>query len=243
MPDLAARLDLVTFNAWVGQRDRALRNNLIDLVDDAGYPDILSLQEVWDWDGTIPGYDPIRAPHDEFPHPEARSTILLVRRRPGIEIQRTGFIDVADHGGTKWVGPKHGEIHPPRVFPWVRALVDDQPWGVLGIHRTPGGPRPGIRANAPSWAAEDEAIVCWFAAHPRIPCAAVGDQNARRTTVGPTSPRGLAKRVEGRLILKGIDGAIATGARPLYVEELRRRDHYGSDGHDPVLITLKENHR
>lgn len=225
-------LDVVTFNAWTGNRD--LRGNLIDLADDTHKPHAIVLQEVKGWDGTIPGYERVA---DDNSHPEAASTVILVRSR-GVDILATSFLRV---DGPRWVGPKHGEVHEPRVFPRVSIAAAGFETDLLGVHRTPGGPYPNIKVNGESWAAEDRAIEAWFARrrdrNPDRVQAAVGDQNDRATDFRDRSVRHLSKRVSGRLLLKGIDGAIIAGAKG---KARRLPGKYGSDAHRPVHLTLKE---
>jgi hypothetical protein len=233
-------LSVVTFNAWTGQTDRGLRDNLVNMVGDVAAlqggvkPHAVVLQEVWDWDGSIPGYDRYAADPADFPGrkgrdaDEVRSTTVLVRER-GVDVRRADYIEVH---GPDWRGPKHGLHHRPRVFPDLTLVVPDsgRPWDLLAGHRTPGGPRAGIKANRASWAAEDAEIADWF--QRRGPQVAGMDWNNTGSDRGPLTVHDLARRVGGKYLLAGIDGFMFVDARG-HIHELPGR--YGGDGHRPVV--------
>lgn len=236
----AARLDVVTHNIWVGNKDP--RGNLIRLRDDTAAitgtrPHAIVLQEAKRFRGTIPGYD--RHACDEHGD-ECRSTVVLVRDR-GVDVTRARFLHV---DGPDWVGPKHGDPHEPRTFPDLTLEVHDehgdQRWDLLGVHRTPGGPNPHIAVNGRSWAAEHDEIVGWAdhrqERHEGRPFLIVGDHNDRAGTLEPRSLGRLAADIDATAKMRGIDGALVHGARAT-AEELPGR--YGSDGHQPVIIRAR----
>jgi len=219
--------ELLTWNEGPGHRPR----RLTDLLEDTDRPAVAALQEVHDWSHDVKGYDRLAAPSHTYPDREARSTVLLVRRK-GVRLLRYGFRDVGGRGWW-WNG---GVWHPPRVFPWARLEVDGLgPLAVIGVHRVPGGPVPGIARNAPEWRREHRALVQWHRHRPRVPTVALGDWNDRKSTEAPRSVSALADQVGGTLSLEGIDGAIVRGLR-VATTELPSR--YGSDGHHPVLVHL-----
>lgn len=222
-----SNLRLVTFNVWVGQSPRVLRGNLNRLAMDTNYPHVLALQEAKRYDGSISGYQRVAAKGD---HPDAQSSILLVRDDVEVVTQRHVYV-----AGPWWKGPKHGELHPPRTFPAASLEWDLRRWEVMDIHRT------GKSWSKESWLAEDRDIYGWnllreqrTVCRPRI---YLGDWNARATMLGRTSPRGLARRMNGTLALRGIDGAIGVNVKRITAKKLS--DHYGSDAHRPVLIEVK----
>lgn len=233
----AAAFPFATFNAWIGQRDEQLERNLGRLTRRLDDP-ILALQEVWDWGGTIPGYQPVRASREKFPHRESRSTILLVPDR--FEIVHEGARQV---DGPDWIGPKHGILHPPRVFP--RATVKDPDTGqlvdVIAVHRTPGGPNAGIVRNRASWAAEDACLVEWVGdirdAHPRRPIVILGDHNDRVAGRERLGIADLARRLDARPVMRGIDGGLLIGCDPKRGATTELDGLYGGDGHRPVAFT------
>ena len=224
----------VAFNVWSGQRPDDLRDNLLDLVEDAELPEVLALQECKNFRGTIHGYRRVAL---DTGHRENANTILLVRNTTRILKAKYLRVD-----GPVWIGPKHGIKHPPRVFPWI---VAQDPGGdifdIMGIHRTPGGPYPHIKVNAESWAAEDRELAAWFARRearaPGRPRVALGDWNNRTIDLRDLSVRDLAKRVGADLRLKGIDGALVVNATSRRARKLPSL--YGSDGHRPVIVTAR----
>lgn len=226
----------VTFNVWVGQPLDRLRANLIRLAKDTDFPDVICLQEAKRWKGSIPGYETVRADSER---PEAGSTVLLVRKR-ALDVVREVSVEV---GGPDWIGPKHGDIHQPRVFPGavVRDTVTPGRVDVLGLHRNPGGPDS---RNEAAWNAEHRAILEWAdqreanaAFRPKV---LLGDLNSRRgaNADDPQSLASLAKRLDARLITRGIDGGLVIDGDVKDVEELE--DGYGSDGHKPVRFTVTQ---
>ena len=206
----------------VGQSPEEMRRNLLCLVDEveaelnAGL-DVLALQEAKRFDGTLPGFR--RIAKDEG-HDEHSNNVLLVRR--GLEVTRTFFVEP---GGPDWIGPKHGDRHPPRVFPGVRLRKDRQPWAVLDVHGIPNRSRNPVAAGA-EWAALTE----WYNGRRRgLPVLGLGDWNGRRTDI---SMLRFARRTKSRLYLKGIDGAVARDCRVKGLVELDGL--FGSDAHQPV---------
>lgn len=227
-PERRSTLRLVTFNMWVGNRDP--RQNLMALAFDTNRPHVIALQEARRFNGTIPGYE--RHDVDEPGNPESDNCVLLIRKE-GVQVKRERDIDVK---GPAWIGPKHGLKHPPRDFPGITVEVDGQRWDVVNVHRSWTG---GLRHNMGSWTAEHRALVSFadrraqFA--PNRPLAFVGDWNGRRSDPRRFAMRDLNKSIGGRLLLKGIDGALVRGCRG----RARRLDEkYGSDAHKPVEITL-----
>lgn len=227
-------LRVITFNMWVGNKDP--RQNLTNLVDAChkqfGYkPDALSIQEAKTWHGTIPGYNRVAA--DVPGRPESDSTILLVRTDHKLGRDRTLVVT-----GPDWVGPKHDLRHEPRVFPGRSISVRGRAWDLLGIHRTPGGP---TSRNAASWKAEDEDLVAWEERadenRPKRAAAWVGDWNDRTGTIHRLSVSSLARRVDGDLRMRGIDGAIGLGCEVTRAHEFSGL--FGGDGHNPVLFEFK----
>lgn len=240
-----AELPTVTFNAWIGQdatddRDPDdLRDNLRRMVADAAdaleaRPVTVCLQEVWDWDGTIPGYLPVRAPRNMF-GPEGRSTVWLVL--DDARVLHRGFRQTPGPGWV-WNG-KHKE---PRVFPRIRVGWDRQVWDQTGVHRTPGGPRPRIELNRASWNAEHEMLAGWqtrIAEH-RDDAVRVlqGDHNAGAGELAhyPYSIGTLAETMHAEAALRGVDGFLVAGAEVRGLERLAGA--YGGDGHHATVATL-----
>lgn len=227
-----AHLTALTWNPHIGRADE-LPEVLPRVIEDAGQPHVISLQEVWDWGGTVPGYRRVEADRQRFPHHEARSTILLVRKR-GVRLRRAGARQV---DGGVWIGPVHGRPHPPRVFPRATIDADGARWDVLGIHRCPGGPDAQRERNRQAWADEHRLLVDWdedfMANHPHRSMLMLGDHNNRATDDHRLSVSGLASRIGGHLALERIDGAVVRdvmAARATTLPEL-----YGSD-HHPVVV-------
>lgn len=224
-------LRLVTFNAWsVGNRD--LRDNLLDLAEDAERPEVIACQEMKRYRGGLRGY--VRVALDEG-HPENANCVLFVRRN--VELLRVGFLRV---DGPAWVGPKHGTKHPPRVFPWVIVEHEDVRFEVMDVHRTPGGPYPHIKVNGESWKAEHNDLLAWGtrreAKQPGRPRIIIGDQNNRKLDLRQRSISDLAARLDGTLAMRGIDGAIGVNAK---IRARKMPDLYGSDGHHPVIVNVR----
>lgn len=222
-----SELRCLTWNPHIGRADE-LRHVLQLVVDDARYPHLLSLQEVWDWSGTIPGYRRVQASPVTYPHHEARSTVLLARRR-GVRVRGGGAVQV---DGDPWI---YHRLHPPRVYPFVQLRRDGVRWDIMGVHRCPGGPTAARARNRRAWAAEHRLLVGWADAHRDGPLVIIGDHNNRATDDHQLSVSGLAGRIGGQLALERIDGAVVRGCS---VEQLATLpDFYGSD-HRPVVMTL-----
>lgn len=230
-----------TWNPHAGRADE-LPEVLPRVLEDAGSPELVALQEVWDWGGTIPGYRRVAAPAEQWPHRDARSTILLVKRARGIRVLGETFRQV---DGPVWHGP-NGVVHPPRLFPRVALSFGDWALEGIGIHRTWVNPNPSPHraGNLKSWEAEHRELLEWAARrHKRAPGRALvmlGDHNGRRTDAGrhgtQYSLQSLAEHMGGTLELRGIDGAVARDVR---VDQLDELDHtYGSD-HHPVSMRLR----
>lgn len=220
---------VVTFNCWVGQEPDKLRRNLLDLVDDltferTGKPHILALQEAKHFDGSIRGYE--RYAVDEG-HNDNSSNVMLVRER-GVEITHRHKIEAE---GPWWQGPRHGLMHPPKVFPAVTVVVDGQAWIVADLHRIPN------RAMNPEAAAyETKAIVEWSNSRkPGRPLAMVGDLNG--SSQDPELRR-LATATNTTLAVRGIDGGLVRNCDVQSAVKLSGL--YGSDSHRPVVMNLKE---
>jgi hypothetical protein len=238
-------LPIVTFNAWIGQDatddqdPRDLRDNLIRMINDAS--DALHariaaacLQEVWDWEGTIPGYEAVRAPRDLFRHAEAKSTQWLILERDDF---RPSFRQVPGKG---WIW--NGNHKAPRVFPRVIQHHDGRNWDLTGVHRTPNGPDIHIPLNQESWRLEHDMLVRWqneiAERRPNRPRALLGDMNAgaREKPGHPQSIANLADAIGARAAMRHIDGGLVAGAE---IKRLQRLDgKYGSDGHHPVAMLL-----
>ncbi len=225
-------LRCVTWNAHVGRADE-LRQAVAAVIADTHHPHLLSLQEVWDWSGTVPGYRRVQADPVTYPHHEARSTVLLVRKR-GVRVRGGGAVQV---DGDPWV---YHRLHPPRVFPFAQLRRGGVRWDVMGVHRCPGGPTAARARNRRAWQAEHRLLVGWADAHRTGPLVLLGDHNDRATDDHQLSVSGLAGRIGGQLALERIDGAIVRGCR---VERVRTLpDWYGSD-HRPVTVTLSAERR
>lgn len=221
----------LTFNAWIGQdkdhrpgQTDSLYAHVMALLEATDHPEVLCLQEVWGWAERVQGYTRVQAPRDRFPHREARSTQLLVRRK-GTRIVRRG---ARDAGGTWWTGPKHGVHHPPRVFPLAAVLEEDTDvtWDAIGVHRT----RPPWSPDGKAYKAEHRTLTEWAHDRPRGPVVFLGDHN------GDEAAEALADSVGGHAHLRGVDGYVVRGA---VVAGLHRvQGDYGGDGHRPVLARL-----
>ena len=218
---------VLTFNAWIGQdaTDDRGRDDLLDhvrhLLAVTEFPEVATLQEVWDWRETVPGYRRVQASRKRYPRQEARSTILLVRR----DLQVVAHGAVEAYGGG-WTGPKHGTPHDARVFPWVAARQDAQSptFDVMGVHRT----REAWSRDGKAYHGEHRAIVEWSRRRRPGPLVVAGDHN------GPMEA--LARDLGGQARLRGIDGVVVRGAA--VAGQRRVPGDYGSDGHHPVLTRL-----
>jgi hypothetical protein len=227
------RIDVVTFNPWVGNRD--LRGNLRQLIEDTSRPLALSLQEMKGERLTPKGYTRIQADPKFHSHPEDRSTVLLVRNK-GVEILETGVLDTADFGSKGWTWgpkgqPKTSVEHPPKIFPWARLATPDFELCVLAGHRVAGGDN----INEDEWAAEHKAITRWFENRPNVACLAAMDWNGRDDDMSKFGVGRLVKQLGAESAIRGIDGVIATNVQRLRSE--KHDEKYGSDGHRPVLTT------
>jgi hypothetical protein len=218
---------VVTYNAWIGQDETDddgrgdLLDNVIRLIEAAGDPHVLSLQEVWDWSERVPGYRRVQAPRDRFPHREARSTQLLVRR----DLPLIGHGAREAHGPW-WTGPKHGIPHPPRVFPRASVGYEDVVVDVFGLHFT----RPAWSEGGAAWKGEQEVLVDW--AHDRPP-------NRPQVFLGDLQGNNLghlAHRLDAQVWARGIDGALVHGMTVAGIRRIPGR--FGGDGHRPVLLRL-----
>lgn len=217
---------IVTFNAWVGQRPRALRKNLERLVDVTERPEILAVQEAKRWDGTIPGYERV-AWDTKGAHEDTGNGVILVRRR-GVEIYGRRFLHV---DGPWWEVVNHDKMHPPRLYPGVGIETREGRCIVLNVHRV-----PSRHVNSEAWAAEHRDLRAW-AGRRAHPFAMVGDWNGRESDRGPFSISTLAEEIGGKAHLRGIDGAITRGFKVTHLERLDRK--FGSDAHRPVVIDLE----
>lgn len=228
MRPVPVALPMVTWNASVTQPMPELRANLSAMLHDSGAW-VAALQEAKRLNVTVPGFHRIAAPA-RHPREGADSCQLLVRR--GIGVVRRFVVNVQ---GPDWRGPHQGVMHDPRVFvggvlSWHAVRFD-----VLCVHRVPGG----HRVNEEAYAAEHAAIVDWCRTratqHPHRPRILLGDWNADARDSRPMSPSKLAAQVGGRLVLRGIDGAILINCQPDNTRKLPRK--YGSDTHRPVALT------
>lgn len=232
MSDLAP-FRAVTWNAWIGQdatddRDRDdLHDNVEAVLEAAGLPAVLALQEVWDWRERPPlGYRRYQAPRDRFPHQEDRSTQLLVA--PGVRVLGHGARRAYGPG---WTGPKHGLTKPPRVFPRVTlGWPGVGPLDVVGVHRT----RPAWSRDGVAYHGEAACLVDWHRDRPDDrPQVWLGDWNEGDDSRDLLS---LSRHLEAGIWLRGIDGALVHG---LTVAGRRRiPGNFGGDGHRPVHLRL-----
>lgn len=225
MPELSA----LTWNPHIGRADE-LGHLLPRVLEDAGWPVVVSLQEVWDWSGKVPGYRRVWANPVAFPHHEARGVQLLVRKR-GARVRSSGASQV---DGQVWIGPVHGRTHPPRTYPWAIVKHDGLLWPVVGVHRCPGGPTAARERNRRAWRDEHRLLVDWADWRPDGPLVFLGDHNNRATDSAPLSVSGLASRIGGSLALERIDGGVLRGCAG---RAETMPDSYGSD-HRPVKLYL-----
>lgn len=218
----------LTFNPWIGQdetddRDgRDLLDNVVRLLRTADHPEVAALEEVWDWSERVPDYRRVQAPRTRFPHREARSTQLLVRR--DLDIVGVGARQAE---GGPWTGPKHGIQHPARVFPRVTFRDDRDPavrWDVVGVHRT----RPPWSPEGRAYRGEHRTLVDWTHDRKSGPVVLLGDHN------GPMGD--LARDIRGEARLIGPDGVVVRGA--VVVSQHRVPGEFGGDGHRPVVTRL-----
>jgi hypothetical protein len=220
----------VTWNAWVGQSEADVLENGGRLVQELDLPVVVALQEVWRCRRPLAGYKRYAA---DGGHPENASTQLHVRR--GVQVLQEFYLRP---GGPNWHGPKHGLVHPPRVFPGVTLRYAKEVWDVIGIHRVSGGPDAHLEGNRECWRREDERLQAFADSrarrHPTRRLLMLGDWNNGAGDRSPLSVRDLAGRIGADLELVGVDGGLARGAR-LAAKELP--DLYGSDNHRPVVLT------
>lgn len=226
-----SRLRVVTWNVSVTQPPDQLAQNLEFMLADAGQPHVVALQEAKRYKGAPPGYR--RWAADQHPRPEADNNVLLVRRR-GVELVRRRVLAIH---GPHWTGPHQGREHPPRVYPGVDVRAEGSTvWSLLDVHRVTGGP---TGKNADAWLAEDQQLEAWsdqrHLRHRDRQLVLLGDWQLNAKDQRPLAPAGLGRRINGRLLFSGIDGAIVTHAHG-HVHQLPRR--YGSDTHQPVVITM-----
>lgn len=225
-----AQLRTLTWNPHIGRADE-LSDVLGDVLRDARWPHVASLQEVWDWSGKVPGYRRVAASTTDFPHHEARGVQLLVRTK-GVRLRRATARQV---DGGVWIGPVHGRPHPPRVYPLVTVGHGGTVWDIIGVHRCPGGPNAERERNRQAWVDEHQLLIDWAERRPHGPLVMLGDHNNRASDPDPLSVSGLASRIGARLALERIDGAIARGVLGIGTETMP--DAYGSD-HHPVRVQL-----
>jgi hypothetical protein len=230
-----ATIEVVTFNPWVGNKN--LRGNLRQMLEDTGRPVAVALQEMKGDGLKLAGYTRVQASREFHPHQDARSNVLLVRNK-GVKILNEGIIDIADYDETGWNwGPGDGPRdvhHPPKIFPYARIETEGREWVVLAGHRVVAG----FGINKAEWRAEDRALEDFFDTRGRVTTVAAMDWNdspADREVLGVAH---LAKRVGAELEIIGIDGGMIRGADRTHAHKLD--EGYGSDGHRPVVITVKK---
>lgn len=227
---MTRQLRTLTWNPHIGRGDE-LSGVLERVLDDGGYPEAVSLQEVWDWTGRVRHYRRFQASPRLYPHRESRSTVLLVR--DDVRVRGHGAQQVA---GGVWIGPVHGRPHPPRVYPRVTVRHDRLLWDLVGVHRCPGGPDAQRDRNRQAWADEHKLLTRWSAARADDrPFVILGDHNNRATDEHRLSVSGLARAIGGQLALERIDGAVARDVTSMTA--LTMPDLYGSD-HRPVIVRI-----
>lgn len=220
-----------TWNAWVGQSEDDVLDQGGQLVRDIGMPAVVALQEVWRLGRPLPGYKRYAA---DGGHPENASTQLHVRR--GVKVLHEFYLRP---GGPNWIGPKHGIVHPPRIFPGVTLKHGGEVWDVVAIHRVPGGPDARPEVNREAWRCEDRRLQSFADGrarrHPSRRLLLLADWNNGEADRSPYSIRDLATRIGAEMGVIGVDGALARGHdEPLEVKQLVNR--YGSDNHRPVVV-------
>lgn len=227
---MSAVLRTLTWNPHIGRGDE-LSRVLPGVLEDARWPHVVSLQEVWDWSGKVDGYRRVQASPVHFPHHEARGVQLLVRKER-VRLRGSGAQQV---DGGVWIGPVHGRPHPPRVYPRATVVRDGVVWDVIGVHRCPGGPDAERDRNRDAWADEHRLLVEWSDRRPRGPFVLLGDHNNHAGDTDPLSVSGLASRIGGMVALERIDGAVVRGVGSAMATTMP--DYYGSD-HRPVAVRL-----
>jgi endonuclease/exonuclease/phosphatase (EEP) superfamily protein YafD len=214
---------LATHNVYVGNKHPAA--DLAKLAKDAARPHAIAVQEARHLTRPPHGYQ--RVALDEPPHPDHLGTQLLVRDDVPVIRRR-----VLPCGGPWWTGPKHSLRHPPPIHVGATVEVAGIRWDLLSVHGVWTGPRD---RNTDTRRAELRALREWMLARqdrndgtrPVIP---LGDWNARAADLTE-----LAHVTHARIALEGIDGALAVNVAHVSTRELPGR--YGSDGHQPVLVT------
>lgn len=217
-------------NIGPGPADRgprpSVRENIEQLIEDTSEPKIVSLQEASEFHGTVKNYTrvaPIGSPDDE-------NCVILVRN--DLRIERLHMVDV---DGPDWVGPKHGKVHPPHIFPGVTVFDGspsghDQYWVFLNVHRLSNRDR-----NPEACRHEMQALTEWALRRPRHrPLVMNGDWNGRHTD---PDLKQFAVQADLDFNLHGIDGAMTRNVEVLKLNKLSKL--YGSDVHEPVLLTMK----
>jgi hypothetical protein len=224
---------VIVHNVYVGQDAASALANLARLAKRFD-PDAFLLQESANLQGRrLKGYDTIECTDPGHHRDDGNNRVLV---KSGQRIGGQEF--VVRVRAPQWRGPKHGLLHPPRVFVGgpARAAVSGYRMNLLSVHRMPGGPTSRLQGGPANWKAEHAALVKFADDHDEAPLVLGADWNLRLTAKHPLNLQALAARIRGRLGVKGIDGVITRGFAGVRVRRLLRK--YGSDQHRPVVVDL-----
>lgn len=215
-------LKVIAWNVHQNSKPEDVRRELAFMAA-VHQPDVFVLTEASGQFGQLSGLGfrvvqlhPGRWPHGR-PMPEDGNVAILVRKDLDIDARRLMRMN------QRWIGPKHGIPHAPRVYRWVRVRKDGRVWKVGGFHWPFGQ------------AAKDESdrrVRNWFRwTWPKRPVIAVGDMN-----MGAHDMRNRVANKVGSIVSGfGID---LTAFKNCHLIDQRNLGNHGSD-HPAVLYVFE----
>jgi endonuclease/exonuclease/phosphatase family metal-dependent hydrolase len=162
-----ADLKVIAWNVYQGHRPDDVRTQLLGMIL-AHNPDAIVLSEASGQYGHLEGlgYKVVQLHPGDWrstPMTETGNIAMLVREDIAIEDR------FAMRMRERWLGPKHGIPHMPRVYRWVKVKTGKTVWKLGGFHIP-----FGIAARQESYSR----IRRWFSdTRPGRPVIAVGDMN------------------------------------------------------------------
>lgn len=169
---------------------------------------------------------------DDSDKPGAGETVIAIRRGTvAVEAERSVWM------GPGWWGRHVKRIHSPRRMQTCRLDI-----GVIlaSLHAPPGVDVTPTRLSGP-----DDRVRAWrifwrsfrrWAISRKGPWIAAGDLNEPRRSRGETSPSGIARAVDARVVTAGgIDGVIAS--RGIRITDVRSLEPGPGLDHKPVVFT------